>query len=205
MFYNIVMSKLAREIEAFISLCELKRFLMIASPWAKTRNIHDWLIELRSEIDEVQEAIDKNQSKNELASEISDVFSDALSVALQAEKDGVCTLADVLRNVNAKLRRRKPWIKKSYELYSRSDIDYDKYIPSSIEEENVIWDCVKDMENVGKERSIKKIPIPGPGRCTCGRTDEHEHRLFDSKLEILSIIALTTFIVIIIICTFSYV
>lgn len=77
-------------------------------PWANTQTLLNHIHELEKEIEEVKLAIKNNDDKN-LKEELGDVFMDALFLLVIAEEKGIDS-GEVVKMVNEKLVRRKPWV-----------------------------------------------------------------------------------------------
>ena len=117
-------------IEAFGELIKLSLLEIERCPWIADQNYESFLIELTSEIKEVQEAA----NKSERTSELGDLFRDALLVLLTAVRDEQAdSLVKILHGITTKIKRRKPW------LFS------DEPITKARAEE--IWDQVKAEEH----------------------------------------------------------
>ena len=78
-------------------------------PWAKDRTIKETVGEIIKEVDEIKEAVDKNEL-DEVKEEVGDAIMDCLYLALIAEEKGLFTIKDVFQGVTEKLKRRKPWV-----------------------------------------------------------------------------------------------
>lgn len=127
-----------QDAKAFAQLLDLERFELDVSPWAQTQRIDDWLGALRSEIDELEEALRAKASRQKVTSELADVAGDAIKALICAERAGMTTVLEVLTEAYAKMVRRKPWII----LVMKDHVDP----PATIEEESEIWNREKDKE-----------------------------------------------------------
>lgn len=79
-------------------------------PWTRSRkNLKDEILELESEVQELKEAVEKNDVEN-MCEELGDVFWDAFFFGILAEEKGLFTLKEVFEGVHEKLKRRKPWV-----------------------------------------------------------------------------------------------
>ncbi len=78
-------------------------------PWAKSRELKEQALELASEVEELKEAIERNDVEN-LREELGDVLWDALFIGVLAEEKGLFTVKEALEAANAKFKRRKPWV-----------------------------------------------------------------------------------------------
>jgi uncharacterized protein YabN with tetrapyrrole methylase and pyrophosphatase domain len=104
-------------------------------PWVKGLTLDSQKLELQSEVKEVLEAIDKKDYPN-LKEELGDVLWDTLLLASLAEKEGLFTVKEVLNEVTAKIKRRKPWLLEGKEV--------------SLEEAQACWFKAKEKEK-GKQ------------------------------------------------------
>jgi tetrapyrrole methylase family protein / MazG family protein len=78
-------------------------------PWMKEQTPWSFRSAIKSEAEEVAQAIDARDVEN-LKEELGDLIYDALCVAAIAEKSGHFSVQDVLSTVNGKIVRRKPWV-----------------------------------------------------------------------------------------------
>ncbi len=78
-------------------------------PWAKNRTFAKHIVELESEVQELREAIEKNDIEN-IREELGDVLWDALFIGMIAEEKGLFTIKDSIEEAHEKLRRRSPWV-----------------------------------------------------------------------------------------------
>jgi len=78
-------------------------------PWAKGRDMASHISELESEVQELREAIEKNDVEN-LREELGDVFWDVVFIGVLAEEKGLFTMREMLSEANKKFKRRKPWV-----------------------------------------------------------------------------------------------
>lgn len=79
------------------------------STWSQKQTLQDRFIELKLEVEEVGQAI-KNDDIDNLKEELGDVLWDLLSIMIIAEDGGLFKKEDVVADVTAKIKRRKPWI-----------------------------------------------------------------------------------------------
>ena len=100
-------------------------------PWVKERKIKGYAEELKDEVEEINEAIEKNDDSN-LKEELGDVLMDWCHLCMLAEKEEKFTVKDVIKSASDKLKRRKPYI-----------LDNRKV---SKEEARAIWQRVKQEE-----------------------------------------------------------
>lgn len=78
-------------------------------PWASKLTVSSILLEAESEIRELREAVEKNDTAN-MAEECGDLLMDILTLAIIAEEKGMFTVSDVFLEAAAKMKRRKPWL-----------------------------------------------------------------------------------------------
>jgi tetrapyrrole methylase family protein/MazG family protein len=95
--------------KAFRELFEAMQQNRKKCPWAKSRRLREQAVELASEVEELKQAIEKNDSEN-LREELGDVLWDALFIGVLAEEKGLFTVKEALDQANAKFKRRKPWV-----------------------------------------------------------------------------------------------
>jgi len=84
-------------------------------PWAKDRGLAGYCKELRKEAEEVILAIENEDYEN-LKEELGDVLLDWSHACILAEKEGLFTVKDVIKGIEAKLDRRKPYLKQNKEI-----------------------------------------------------------------------------------------
>ena len=120
---------------------ELYKILKIdrnKSPWMKKVTLLDWMNHLQSEIEEVKEALEKNDLKN-LHEELGDIFHVAMGSLVIAEDAHQADAKNIISDSVEKLKRRKPWIFTNEEL--------------TMEEEEQRWNEVKEEEKNERNRS----------------------------------------------------
>jgi tetrapyrrole methylase family protein / MazG family protein len=78
-------------------------------PWDKSRKLEDMPEYLREEIEEVIEAIEKNDSEN-LKEEIGDILFTLILTAQIAEEEGKLKMKDVLKGIEQKIISRHTWV-----------------------------------------------------------------------------------------------
>ncbi len=78
-------------------------------PWAKNRTFAKHIVELEGEVQELKEAIEKNDIEN-IREELGDVLWDALFIGMIAEEKGLFTIKDSIKEAHEKLKRRTPWV-----------------------------------------------------------------------------------------------
>jgi uncharacterized protein YabN with tetrapyrrole methylase and pyrophosphatase domain len=88
-------------------------------PWAGKQTLLEHVHELENEIEEVKQAIERNDDKN-LKEELGDVFMNALFLLIIAEDNGINS-SEVVKMVNDKLIRRKPWVFGNIKVNSKEE------------------------------------------------------------------------------------
>lgn len=78
-------------------------------PWAKSRSIEQQLLELESEIQELKQAVAKNDLEN-MREEYGDILWDVLFIGIIAKEKGIFSIKEAIQEAHAKLKRRKPWV-----------------------------------------------------------------------------------------------
>ncbi len=76
-------------------------------PWVEDRGINGYIEELKSEIEEVESALENSE---ELTDELGDVLMDWFHLSLLAEKKGLLKFDNIVKKANDKILRRKPYI-----------------------------------------------------------------------------------------------
>ncbi len=104
-------------------------------PWTKEQTIESYKKELVSETRELVRAIGKKDYRN-VKEELGDVLWDTIMMAHIAEHKGYFKMEDVIKEVNEKFRRRKPYIVESRRV--------------SLAEAKRIWKKVKEEEKMKK-------------------------------------------------------
>ena len=94
--------------EYFEELVDLSRMAVRCDPWVKQAGMRGYCRELKGEVDEVLEAIEKGDVDN-LQEELGDLFLDLSRLCALAE-DGVgIDTADILADALDKVKRRQPF------------------------------------------------------------------------------------------------
>ncbi|PIN76391.1 hypothetical protein COV17_02605 [Candidatus Woesearchaeota archaeon CG10_big_fil_rev_8_21_14_0_10_36_11] len=101
------------------------------SEWSNSISLKERAEHLKSESEEVLEAIEKNDVKN-LHEELGDVLWDLLGVVIIAEEQNGFDIKEVINNALVKLKRRKSWIFEGKRL--------------TLEEEKALWPKIKEKE-----------------------------------------------------------
>jgi len=78
-------------------------------PWSMEQDIKDFSIQLKNEVREMEIAIKNNDYKN-LKEELGDILMDLTYMAVLAEEKNIFTIKSMIKDVNLKLIRRKPWV-----------------------------------------------------------------------------------------------
>lgn len=101
-------------------------------PWVKNQNFIRQFDELKSEIEEVERAINNGDIDN-LKEELGDIFWDTLLLIKVFEEEHECKFEDILENTCQKIIRRKPYV-------------FGNEKAETIEEALAIWNRVKEEE-----------------------------------------------------------
>lgn len=110
-------------------------------PWDKHQTHESLLPHLFSEAKEVQEAVKKQDWEN-LEEELGDILLQVVFHSQVAREDGRFTIADVIRGISKKLKRRHPHV------FGRKKV-------STSEEVVRQWDEIKKREKARKLRNKK--------------------------------------------------
>jgi len=78
-------------------------------PWAKGLDMKMQAAELETEVRELRQGIEANDTEN-IREELGDVFWDAVFIGVLAEEKGLFTMREMLEKANSKFKRRKPWV-----------------------------------------------------------------------------------------------
>jgi len=78
-------------------------------PWDRSRKLEDMPKYMREEIEEVIEAIEKNDPEN-LKEEIGDILFTLILTAQIAEEEGKFRMEDVLKGIEKKIIERHTWV-----------------------------------------------------------------------------------------------
>jgi uncharacterized protein YabN with tetrapyrrole methylase and pyrophosphatase domain len=103
-------------------------------PWTKEQSIESYAQELIGEVQEMMQAIEHKDNDN-LKEELGDLLWDVLMVAHIAEDHGLFKVEEVMEDVVAKMRRRKPYVFEGKQV--------------TIEEAGRLWEEVKRKEKQG--------------------------------------------------------
>ncbi|AKI98232.1 hypothetical protein IX53_03630 [Kosmotoga pacifica] len=129
---NVVDILLENPVKEILKLQEIVERNMDRCPWGSQQTIEDALKELISEIEEFEAELDvKNWTKAFF--EVGDIVYDALLLAWIYAREHDVTPDTILRKVNNKISKRKPW------LFSETRI--------SLEEAKKLWNYYKSLES----------------------------------------------------------
>ena len=95
------------EAASFAVLAAAARAVLARCPWTTARTVEEYVSAIREEADEVQLAVSNRDHEN-LKEELGDLLFDAVVCSLLAERGGWFRVHEVLDQVVAKMRRRKP-------------------------------------------------------------------------------------------------
>ena len=107
-------------------------------PWMRRQDLKKQKDEMLSEAKEVAEAIEKGDFEN-LREELGDLFYDTLHLIEIGVEKGLFTTKDVIDDVNAKIRRRKPWV------FGNAKVN-------TPEEAIAMWNKIKEKEKKAKKK-----------------------------------------------------
>ena len=122
--------------QAFEQLRIALKKCRIYCPWTSNQTVESYAQQILGEAQEVQLAV-QNKDMENLKEELGDVLWDTLMVAHIAQDAGYFKVEDIMDNVIAKMKRRKPYV---FE---------DRHVP--IEEAKKIWYDVKAQEKLKKK------------------------------------------------------
>lgn len=123
---KIALQEMAELTEKSLELC----------PWIATQNIESYANELFNESQELKIALENNDIQN-IKEEIGDILWDALVLAKVAEREGLFSAQDVVMHLNAKIKRRKPFLLSGEKI--------------SIEEATKLWAHAKQQEKTSSD------------------------------------------------------
>lgn len=106
-------------------------------PWTAKQSVESFARETAGEAQEMMQAVEKKDYTN-LKEELGDVLWDVLMVAHIAEENGLFKVEEIMKDVVAKMRRRKPYVFEGKKV--------------TIEEAGRMWEEVKEKERIGKMR-----------------------------------------------------
>lgn len=125
--------------EVFARLVRLARSMSMdgVCPWTDVQTPDSIIDHLREECDELSEAIQGQSERGDITSEAGDVLMLALLLCFLLERDGTSSVEAIVKEVEAKLRRRSPHV-----------FDLDSKI--SLEEAEALWELAKQQEKAKK-------------------------------------------------------
>lgn len=91
------------------------------SAWAKENTIESRFAELKSEIAEIEAAINKKDMQN-LKEELGDALLDLMTLMVIAEDQGHFKAEDSIKEIIKKIKRRKPWIFNGEKLTAEQEV-----------------------------------------------------------------------------------
>jgi len=95
--------------QSFAVLAEAARKVLARCPWTTARTVEEYASAIREEADEVLLAV-ANRDHENLKEELGDLLFDIVVCALLAERGGHFKVHEVMDQVVAKMRRRKPFV-----------------------------------------------------------------------------------------------
>ncbi len=116
---------------AFDEVMDSLRKCRTLCPWTRKQSVESFAQEAAGEAQEMMRAVENKDYKN-LKEELGDLLWDVLMVAHIAEEHGLFKVEDIMEDVVAKMRRRKPYVFEGKQV--------------TIEEAGKIWREVKRME-----------------------------------------------------------
>ena len=119
-------------LEEFFEILKLDRQV---SPWSRQDTFEDRQRELGTEVAEIGEALEKDDSEN-LEEELGDALWDLLFLLVIAEEQGLFTAKEAIQGAIDKIKRRKPWVFTGEKV--------------SVEDEIERWQMAKDRESTAK-------------------------------------------------------
>lgn len=99
----------AAEAASFAVLAVAAREVLARCPWTTARTVEEYASAIREEADEVLLAV-ANRDRENLKEELGDLLFDAVVCSLLAERSGYFKVHEVMDQVVAKMRRRKPFV-----------------------------------------------------------------------------------------------
>tara|TARA_Y100000310_G_C20459834_1_gene704801 strand:+ start:64 stop:444 length:381 start_codon:yes stop_codon:yes gene_type:complete len=108
--------------KAFKELLHLIKLSRTNCPWQETHTLEAQKQEFLDEANEVVEAVDNKDWKN-LKEELGDVLWDTLTLATMAEEQGHFKAEDIIKSINDKIARRKPYIFEKHNLTKQEALD----------------------------------------------------------------------------------
>jgi len=108
--------------ETFHEFLELIKLDRKNSAWARSNTIKSRFEELKSEIAEIEVAIEKDDMQN-LKEELGDALLDLMTVMVIAEEKGYFKAEDAVKAIITKIKRRKPWIFSGEKLTAEQEVE----------------------------------------------------------------------------------
>ena len=99
----------AADTASFAVLVAAAREVLARCPWTTARTVEEYVSAIREEADEVLLAV-ANRDHENLKEELGDLLFDAVVCSLLAERSGWFKVHEVMDQVVAKMRRRKPFV-----------------------------------------------------------------------------------------------
>ena len=78
-------------------------------PWKKAQKIEEFVKEVSSELEELNEAIQNNDNEN-IKEEMGDLLWDAISLMFLVQRDKGINIEEAINDINKKIIRRKPHV-----------------------------------------------------------------------------------------------
>jgi uncharacterized protein YabN with tetrapyrrole methylase and pyrophosphatase domain len=124
--------------KALMELVESLQKYKRQCPWGQQQSFEAQLAELQSEVEELKEALERNDSA-EIIDEYGDVLGDVLLLGIIAEDKGFFSIKEAIEKMHAKLRRRAPWVFGKEKIATR-------------EEAIKRWNEIKQLERAEKKK-----------------------------------------------------
>ncbi|MGV8085790.1 MAG: MazG nucleotide pyrophosphohydrolase domain-containing protein [Candidatus Bilamarchaeum sp.] len=117
-------------------LIELSEKNVELCPWCKEKSSGFYFTQLKSEIEELENAF-KNNDLDNIEEEIGDVLWDTITLVLICEREKKVDSTKIITRVLEKFERRKPWLLTGQKV--------------TREESGRIWDEAKKLEKSSKK------------------------------------------------------
>jgi nucleoside triphosphate diphosphatase len=104
---------------------------LVLDPWSGTQGVAGYCDEIKKEAEEAIEAARKKDYAN-LKEELGDVLIDWCHACIIAEQQGLFTMANIIKDADDKLHRRKPYLKENRKV--------------ELDEAKALWKKAKEME-----------------------------------------------------------
>ncbi|MBI3033716.1 nucleotide pyrophosphohydrolase [Candidatus Woesearchaeota archaeon] len=95
--------------EKLQELVDLVRRCRIKCPWCREQTVESFAVQVVSEAKELEQAIKSKDARN-IREELGDLLWDVIMLMHIAEHKGMFKPEDVIKGVNEKMKRRKPYI-----------------------------------------------------------------------------------------------